>query len=144
MFITNSTHAYLHPPRRTHTHTHTHRHTQTHTPLILVTTVQHFHAYLMQRSCIAYAKKISRWSSIFCYVRCNKNSSKNVTCSRKKNCCIKQIFLNVVSWRHSMKRFRHAKLLSANHKTCLKRSIFQRMFDFKNGRKQFSFKNNIA
>ena len=43
-----------------------------------------------------------------------------------------------------MKRFREAQVLLANHKTCLKCSILERMFDFKNVHKQFSFKNNMA
>ena len=37
-----------------------------------------------------------------------------------------------------------AQLLLANHKTCLKRSIPERMFDFKNVHKQFYFKNNMV
>ena len=36
-----------------------------------------------------------------------------------------------------MKRFQEAQLLLANHKTCLKHSILERMFDFKNVHKEF-------
>ena len=43
-----------------------------------------------------------------------------------------------------MKRFCVAQLLLVNHKTCFKRSILERMFDFKNVHKQFYFKNNMA
>ena len=59
-------------------------------------------------------------------------------------CCMKQIFLSVAPRSHSMKRFRKAKLLLANHETCLKCSILKRMFGFKNVCKQFYFKNNMA
>ena len=43
-----------------------------------------------------------------------------------------------------MKRFCEAKLLLTNHKTCLKRSVLERMFDFKNVHKKFYFKSNMA
>ena len=59
-------------------------------------------------------------------------------------CYMKQIFLSLAPWSYSMKRFREAELLLANHKTCLKRSILERMFDFKNVHKQFYFKNDMA
>ena len=36
-----------------------------------------------------------------------------------------------------MKRFQEAQLLLANHKTCLKHSILERIFDFKNVHKEF-------
>ena len=95
------------------------------------------------------------------YVRCNKNDSKNVACNTKKKkssiffffffscsmqhfCCMKQIFSSAAPWSHSIKRFREAKLLLANHKSCLKRSTLERMFDFKNVHKQFYCKNNMA
>ena len=45
---------------------------------------------------------------------------------------------------HSMKSFRETQLLLADHKTCLKHSILERMFDFKNVHQQFYFKNNMA
>ena len=44
---------------------------------------------------------------------------------------------------HSVERFREAQLLLVNYKTCLKHSILERMFDFKNIYKQFYFKNNM-
>ena len=55
------------------------------------------------------------------------------------------LLLSVAPWNHSMKHFREAQLLlvNHNHKTCLKCSILERMFDFKNVQKQFYFKNNI-
>ena len=59
-------------------------------------------------------------------------------------CCMKQIFSSAAPWSHSIKRFREAKLLLANHKSCLKCSILERMFDFKNVHKQFYCKNNMA
>ena len=40
-----------------------------------------------------------------------------------------------------MKRFLEAQFLLANHETCL---ILEKMFDFKNVRKQFYFTNNMA
>ena len=43
-----------------------------------------------------------------------------------------------------MQRLREAQLLLANYKTCLKRSILERIFDFKSVHKQFYFKNNMA
>ena len=59
-------------------------------------------------------------------------------------CCMKQTFLSDTPWSYSMKRFCEAQLLLVNHKTCFKRSILERMFDFENVHKQFYFKNNIA
>ena len=55
---------------------------------------------------------------------------------------MKQIFSSVAPWSHSMKRFREAQLLLANRKTCLKCSILERMFNFKNVHKHLYFKNN--
>ena len=43
-----------------------------------------------------------------------------------------------------MTHFWEAQLLLANHKTCLKRFILERMLDFKNIHKQFYFKNNMV
>ena len=104
------------------------------------------------------SRKFHRGAScMFFYVQCNKNNSKNVACNTKKN---KKSFIFFIlhatfllheaniskyfflPWSHSVKRFREAQLLLANHKTCLKRSIPERMFDFKNVHKQYvsSFK----
>ena len=65
-------------------------------------------------------------------------------CRMQHFCCMKQTFLSVAPRSHSMKRFREAKLLLANHETCLKCSILKRMFGFKNICKQFYFKNNMV
>ena len=59
-------------------------------------------------------------------------------------CCIKQILLSVAPWSHSVKRFREAQIVLANHKTCLKSSILERVCNLKNVNKQFIFKNNMG
>ena len=72
------------------------------------------------------------------------------SCWMQHFCCMKQIFFNVAPWSHSctishsMTHFCEAQLLLANHKTCLKRFILERMLDFKNIHKQFYFKNNMV
>ena len=61
-----------------------------------------------------------------------------------------RVRFNVAPWSHSctishsMTHFCEAQLLLANHKTCLKRFILERMLDFKNIHKQFYFKNNMV
>ena len=87
----------------------------------------------------------------FFYVQHNKNNSKNTPKIIESFiylfiflCCMKQTFLSDTPWSYSMKRFCEAQLLLVNHKTCFKRSILERMFDFKNVHKQFYFKNNMA
>ena len=55
------------------------------------------------------------------------------------------LLLSVAPWNHSMKRFREAQLLlvNHNHKTCLKCSILERMFDFKNVQNNFISKTTL-
>ena len=88
----------------------------------------------------------------FFYVQHNKNNSENTPKIIESFiylfifflCCMKQTFLSDTLWSYSIKRFCEAQLLLVNHKTCFKRSILERMFDFKNVHKQFYFKNNMA
>ena len=74
-------------------------------------------------------------------VACNRQKIKNSTfsCCMQYFCCMKQIFLSVAPWSYSIKYFHEAQPLLANRKTCLKRSIPERMFDFNNVHKQFFF-----